>query len=393
MAASSGSIDPTTSSGAADGGTTTTDDPGAPIDCEHLCDAPWTHAGDLWITPETDPATLHCLQRVDGLLEIVDFTGPLPQELLALREVESLIFNFNDGLVDLHGLECLQRIDDFLGFEGNDALVDVSALAGVTTVQRLFFQSNDGLVDLTPLSNAVGVEWLLVNSCRAVTKLPNFPPGTRIDVINIWYLPLLGDLDALAGLEGSPGQLGLSNLSALTSVAGLSGLWGPNEPPGEVSMVALPQLASLAGLEGLEHATDIYLRDLPVLESLAALAGLRSTEFLSLSELPKLTSLVDLAGLQTIGRLELGDCASVGLSGLVDMTGLGGVTELDVLHLQRNDALQSLAGFDGLVSGPTLLEVAENPQLASEEVAAFAAAHAVPEVCQVPPDACGCDGL
>ncbi|MBZ5713001.1 hypothetical protein [Nannocystis pusilla] len=98
-----------------------------PLDCDSVCDFPWTHDGDLEITPATDSAALRCLRRVTNDLTIHDFTRPFPAELLALRDVDGLFaLQHNDGLVGLSGLECLRRVDVLI-FEGNDTLTDLTA--------------------------------------------------------------------------------------------------------------------------------------------------------------------------------------------------------------------------------------------------------------------------
>lgn len=130
---------------------------------------------------------------------------------------------------------------------------------------------------------------------------------------------------------------------------------------------------------------------LPQVDSLAPLGDLETAGDLNLVALPSLTTLEGLTSLHEVDRIEIGTCvAGNGLSGLVDLTGLGALTRLGSLRLIGNPALQSLAGLDALVDGPTNLTVVDDPQLPLAEVAAFVAAHAVSMVCEDPPqDCCG----
>ncbi|WAS90923.1 hypothetical protein [Nannocystis punicea] len=363
----------------------------APLDCDSVCDVPWTHDGDLEITPATDPAALRCLRRVTGDLTIRDFSGPLPAELLALRDVDGLFaLQHNDGLVDLAGLECLRRVDGLI-FEGNDALIDLAALTDLESSRMLFAQTNGALADLSPLSGLAGLELLDLNVNPALQRLPTLPHGTRLDSLVLWGSPLLTDLDPLAGLEGTPGQILLEDLPALTSLAGLSGMFAADDPPGELVLGRLPALASLSGLESLQEASALDLHELPQITSLAPLAGLRRVERFDIGTLPALASLVGLDGLEFVDSLGIGGCS--GASGsplLLDLTGLGSLGELHHLALRANVGLQSLAGLTALAVGPDTLVVTGSPNLPAEQFDAFVAAHGVPDVCQDPQDACAC---
>lgn len=84
--------EPTTTTSDVAGSATAVPEPtsSSPLDCESVCDAPWTHDGDLEITPLTDFTGLRCLRRVTGNLTLRDFSGSLPAELLALRDVDGM---------------------------------------------------------------------------------------------------------------------------------------------------------------------------------------------------------------------------------------------------------------------------------------------------------------
>ncbi len=361
-----------------------------PLDCDSVCDAPWTHDGDLEITPLTDFAGLRCLQRVTGNLTIREFTRSLPAELLALRDVDGLFaLQHNGGLVGLAGLECLRRVGVLI-LDGNDALTDITALTDLESSRMLFAQTNSALADLSPLSGLAGLELLNLNVNPALQRLPTLLQGTRLDSLVIWSSPLLTDLDALAGLEGTPGQIILEDLPALTSLAGLSGMFATDDPPGELILHRLPALTSLSGLDSLQAASYLDLYDLPKVSSLAPLGALRHVEQFNLQQVPALTSLAGLDNLEFVDSLGIGGCDANGSPLLLDLTGLGSLVELHHLALRANVGLESLAGLTALAIGPDTLVITGSPNLPAEQIDAFAAAHNVPDVCAGLQDACGC---
>lgn len=75
---------------------------------------------------------------------------------------------------------------------------------------------------------------------------------------------------------------------------------------------------------------------------------------------------------------------------MLDLTGLGSLVEVHHIVLRANVGLQSLAGLTALAVGPDSLVVTGSPNLSTEQIDAFVAAHGIPEVCQDPQNACGC---
>ncbi|WAS94787.1 hypothetical protein [Nannocystis punicea] len=363
---------------------------GSPLDCDAVCDEPWTFDGDLSITPGQDPADFECMREVTGRLEITGFSGPLPGQLRALQQVGDLLLIVeNDGLADLASLECLRRADEVFILD-NPALVDVSALAGMETTAALTVEFCDALVDLSPLSNIAGVRRLSFRFDPVLAALPALPVGTSLDRLTIEQCPALTTLDALAGVRGTPASIQLLRSTGLASIAGLGGLWDTGDlSTGSLILHDLP-LPSLAGLEAMQGAGMLEIAGLPQLDSLAPLGGLRRVSQLRLHDLPALASLSGLSSLERLDTLELGRCVPGSGPPIVDLTGLGAVTEMQALHLADGPALQSLAGLDALATGPNEVIAVDNPALDPDEFAAFVAAHAVPVSCQDPPEACIC---
>lgn len=360
------------------------------IACGSVCAETRVHDGTLEITPTTDVASLRCVERITGFVAIEGFDGPLPLELRALRAVDDALFiNGNHaGLVDLAGLECLERVE-MLTLDNNDGLVDISALAGLVSCPALWLGGNGMLSDASALSGVTDMEAMVVSFAGPLTVLPTLPAGTHLRKLWLNEVPELSDLTPLAGLHGS--SVTIDSMPALTSIAPLAGWWIPDDPEASLGLARLKNLDSLAGLEGLRTLNGLSLYELPGLTSLEPLADLRSVDSMSLQGLRALPTLAGLTSLEEVGRLDIGYCVSAGVDELVDLNGLATVTSLGVLSVLGNANLQSLGGLDGLVNGPQVLVAADNPKLSQAAMTDFIAAHAVPDTttCTAPGDCCG----
>ncbi len=378
--------------------TTTSFTTGAlPIDCDVLCDTPWVYAGDLDITPATEPASLHCMSRVTGTVWIRGFTGPLPTALRGLRTVsEALVILGNDGLASLDGLECV-RTAAGLEIAENPALSDISALR-LTSAGIVALRLNPRLEDASALASAADVAALSFLGNERLRILPELAPGVRLRHLGVEFCPALEDLDALSAARGLPAAVPpvtvtLRANDSLRSISGLAGLWTEGTVPEFVTLEGLPALRSLAGLEGLREVRYLVLSDLGDLESLAGLGGLEVASHVRLDRLPNLSSLDGLGALRETELLRIGECGDGdrGLDALVDLSGLDALETLSTLALAGNDALSALAGLSALNAGPFELFAADNPSLPASEIDAFAAQHGTLSVCATPPEAsCPC---
>jgi hypothetical protein len=136
----------------------------------------------------------------------------------------------NDALVDLSGLDALQTIER-LNIEGNLNLSSLSGLDMLTSVgggnpnnNNLIISDNDALVDLTGLGalQTVGRQ-LTVRRNAAMTSLDGLGPLTSVGQLVLEDMPLFGSLAALSSLQSS-GFFRIVALGALTSFAGLEAL-------------------------------------------------------------------------------------------------------------------------------------------------------------------------
>ncbi len=360
-----------------------------PSACGSVCVETRVHTGALTITPETPPESLRCIEKITGLVGIHDFDGPLPAELRALREVDDALFisNNHGGLVDLAGLDCLQRVDA-LYLSSNDGLADIDALAGLVSCPSVDISSGGAPSDLSSLSTITDMTALSVWG-DTFEVLPTPPTGTHLKTLRLVDCAGLTNLAPLPGLRVT--HVSLDGLPALTSIAPMAGWWGGGDPAGSVFLARMAQLGSLQGLEGAGELESLTLHDLPQLTSLAALADLQRVRFLSLTQLPALASLEGFTSLDRVEQLEIGYCTAAGLDMLIDLTGLGAVTTVVSMSILGNQGMQSLAGMDVLTDGPQFLVVADNPQIPQPVLDEFIATHAVPEAvtCIEEGDCCG----
>lgn len=384
---------PTVTSDTVAGDTESSTSTDAGIDCSIICDSPWSHQGDLEVTPDTPAESLHCLSSITGGLRIKGFAGPLPLELRSLQHTgDFLSIELNPGLVNLQGLECFGgtlRTSITL----NDSLSDVSALEGVTSSKAVFVWGNPELSDLSPLSSIEDLEELEIMGASKLASLPSPPASVRLRRVRISECHHLLNLDDLMGVQGTADleSVELSSNSSLESIEGLLDLWSSETIGPGVHLTQLPALKSLLGLQTLTKAKVIELRDLPLISTLQGLQGIKEADFVYLDNLPALTSFVGANNVQKIAMLQLGGCSTdYALDAVKDFAGLSSLQELGGLYLARNDVLASFSGLDSLALGPQTLVSIENPSLPPNTLADFAMAHGIQSMCQEPPNLCSC---
>lgn len=379
-------------------GSTSSESTGEPQNlCDETCFGKWVHEGDLTITPDTDPASLLCMSGVKGTVWISGFAGPLPLELRGLKSVTGgLVILGNEGLASLHGLECV-RSTSGLEISENPVLTDISALR-LTSSRIISIRLNPQLESAIALSSVADVTSLSFLGNERLEVLPELLPSVQLRHLAIEACPALEGLDALSAARGMsnpvpPMTISLRDNKSLSSIVGIAGLWSEGSVPEVVTLEQLPSLKSLAGLDGLGEVTFLTISDLSILEDLSGLKGLEFASHIRLEDLPSLSSLDGLGALQEAELLRIGGCgeANSGLDGLLDLSGLGGVSALGVLALANNDALNSLAGMPLLTEGPFELYASDNSNLQLDEINTFVSQHNVLSVCASPPQVdCPC---
>ncbi len=214
----------------------------------------------------------------------------------------------------------------------NTAVSDVSALAGLTGLQKLSLQDT-AVSDVSALAGLTGLQglWLANTTVSDVSALAGLTGLQELWLANT----TVSDVSALAGLTGlralSLANTGVSDVSALAGLTGLRVL--------SLEKTAVSDVSALAGLTGLQL---LWLAKTTV-SDVSALAGLTGLRALSLENtaVSDVSALADLRGLQ---NLWLGDTAVSDVSALA---GLLGLEELSLENTRVSD-VSALAGLTGL---------------------------------------------
>lgn len=366
--------------------------------------------GSLIIAHADTLASLHCLKKVTGALEIgaTSFCPVCPP--------------FEPALQDLHGLELLEEIGDglrvnsvsklrtFDGLEGlrvikgglsiiaSRALESIAALRGVTKFDGALWISDAMLLeDLSGLDGITALSDLHLEGDKEAgfdlgfKSLHGLEGLTRLGGLTIIDAPNLKSLQALSKVTDFEGAVQLTQLDSLESIDGpstagrlvsidlvedaaltnLDGLSNLLTVDATVHLENLRRLESVSGVRALQTVGDtLSLVSLPALASLSGFESLRSVGGLTLETLPALTNVDALSHLRSIGKNGL-SIKSVpietlapleGVTGTVgeihveetqlsDLTGLGHVDKVKGLaSISNNEVLTSLSGLDGLNS-------------------------------------------
>lgn len=377
-----GSTSSTESTLATDTAPTPTTDPttsetattGPAVDpCE--CDDPKFIEGD--IDADSLPNLVgHCIAEVSGSVSISGLEDPaLLAGLSGLKRAGRVSVYENPGVVDLDALGCLETTE-FLFIADNPKLVDISALTRVRVAPEVSIARSP------------------------IAALPSFAPDYQgVNVLGLFGLPEIVDLDPLAGWPGffdefENMRVRVQQADKLQSVAGLTGILGAavtKDSELVVELTDLPALTSVSGLENLTRAA-LTLGHLPKVTSLAPLAGLTGSDDLELFGMPALASLQGLESLQSADFLRIGGCEDGDGLGITDLAGLAGLTAVDIrLSIVGNPKLAALTGAP-LLKDVGQLELVLDAKLDADAVAAFEAQVKPSSLCFGGWLECGCLG-
>ena len=318
-------------------------------------------AGNLIIASSTleDLRGLEALRVVDNTLRIVpeawDTIGVDPRSApdSVLKSLAGL-----EGLTSVLALELmvvpLDSLESLAHLEHAERVIiwNVARLRDLQGLSRLAWnmlivaqnpdlQSLDGLSDGT--SNAAQ---LVVYDNPNFETLANWHAPTKLDSLWLLNLPMLTSLAGLEALE-TVGQLIVDACNSLRDLSGLEKLTSVSS----AHIQDNERLQSLAGLSIQHGATDLAIVNNPQLESLGRVIGAQATQLqaIQLFGLPKLTSLADFGELPAAATLTIQTC-----DGLVDLTGLNMLRNVNSLQLIDSIGITSLKGLDSLQSANTL---------------------------------------
>jgi hypothetical protein len=325
-----------------------------------MCPDGYVHDADLVITDATTAEEVACIREVTGSLRVEQTPLVALGILTVLETVRGDVWlGENGSLVSLDGLENLHEIRGRLFVDHNVALVDMSAIGGLVHLGGMEITRNPELVELPPLIGEVEV-------------------GFGFDVA---YNHSLTDLDAFSELVPIPliasgVAFTISFENELASAAGLSSFAGLGEgftlhATRAPSLAELPQLGPEIG--------ELHLRDLPALSSLEPLTTLETARELHLANL----GAQDLAGLDSVktilGSLIIGDCNPALDQGdaLQSLAGLDGLSAAAAVYIVGNAELSDVSALLGLQDAGDSLFITDNPELPPAQAQALA--DAVPD--------------
>ena len=375
------------------------------------CEGRKAVTGLVTVSSAADLAQLDGVGCLDGDLLIAGFAeAELPP--LSLEVITGgITLAGNPALITLDGLARVTQVGGVYAVQGNDDLVDISALGAIQSAPSIVISGNPSLPDFAGLESWVDIAHNLIISNNASLEslhgLENLSSSTR-------GILLTGNraLTSLAALERlrTVGQLQISANAGLTTVSltslqriGVGLVVSSNDA---LTSLALPTLATLSSIQVVGNARldtvglpELIVATVLQLKSNSALATVTAGKLaavnadVELAQVPQLRSL-ELGALRTIGGSLTLD--GLGLSSLNGLRGLGAVsgdvtiqsansianmTGLEMLGriggsltINTNSALTSLTGMQGtLKTVAGNLTITSNPLLPRPTAQAFAA--------------------
>ena len=241
-------------------------------------------------------APLGRLQSVGGALSLggIDF-GQLAMP--SLESVGGLDIRWGTGLADLNAFSSLQRIDGPLRVRESD-LVSLTGIEDlVEGITRVELQSNPALMDLTALSRLQSLESLWISANDAITSLEGLHNVAHVDSdddryhagdVIIQSNTALADLDGLRGLRQVSGSVWTTDNAALTDAA-LATL----EQVGHTLWIIANSTLQRVDLSSLSSVAEVFeISDNPAL-ALLDLSSLADVGFLILENNSLPTRLAD----------------------------------------------------------------------------------------------------
>jgi len=297
------------------------------------------------------------------------------ESLQNLKYVQSLSLNSLNNLSDLDGLSSVAQIHR-LSIVGNENLTNIEGIEGVKDLDQLSIESNLSLSDCCALkqlleSNAISA-WKLnienndtgcnnltqaIRGCNSdnycfdinltsqdrVDNFSNNNPGCTI-VENLYVSDSsIINLDGLSAITRIEGDLRI-NETSLVNLEGLSGIALENIR--NVTVSDNHALESLNGINFPETFVKLLLIRNPSLSDITSLSTVKELDNLSFYINHAVTNLNGLEDIEFIHKsIEIVDSPL-----LEEISQFSKVTRTDDIRINHNTALQSIDGFNNLIS-------------------------------------------
>jgi hypothetical protein len=113
----------------------------------------------------------------------------------------------NTSLVNLDGLECLNKIDGGMDIEHNRLLTNIEGLKNLKSVEIIMINDNPALLNLDGLSSLTSVDDLVIVSNDLINNVNSLSSITHVDTLLINNNDSLINLDGFRNLKKISGDL------------------------------------------------------------------------------------------------------------------------------------------------------------------------------------------
>jgi len=263
--------------------------------------------------------------------------------------------NGTTDITNLDGLSSLTQVHGTLLIERNPLLTDISGLSNLTTIgggtcafQELVIRQNPLIESLDGLQNVTGfVSRLFIQDAPLVTNLNELTNVTGSDFLWIGGMSGITNVDPLSNMTTLSG-LFLTGNTNLLNIDGLAGVSGPFTG-GQDFISNNPMLQNLNGLAGVTKTNILTVRNCDALVDLSGLGGITEVDDqLSINNNPGLTSMDGLnpvlvidGRLTIVGNTSLSDCAVVAVCNHLAGNGLNFITSNTAGCANTNEVINS----------------------------------------------------
>ncbi|RIV69885.1 hypothetical protein [Flagellimonas aequoris] len=256
-------------------------------------------------------------------------------------------------------LRTQQEVDDFgvnnyievtgmvsIGVGGANDISNVDALSDLKSIGKdLIIYDNDNLGNLDGLSNLTSIQGdLTINFNDVFTNIDGL--GNLISVtgdIEIAGNDSLQNIQGLSNLESLGGGFSIRTNNVLSSLNGFPGLTAMN---GSLTVQGNGSLTNLDGLESTVSVNgNLIISNEPQLTNIDGIANVATVDNLLINN----TGITVLNNLNVLESVQ-NDLRLTANSQLSSIQGFSSLTSVEGIYIQSNALLESISGFDGIIS-------------------------------------------
>ena len=240
-------------------------------------------------------------------------TDPTPTDMLGLTSLSAT----GQGIVSLTGLEYATNLV-YLDIPRN-AISDISPLAGLINLEKLYLDDNHQISDISALSGLTALVELELD----YNQISDLSPLSALMTLEYLILSAnqisdISPLSSLSNLETL--HLAFNQISDISPLAGLTAL--------QILHLHYNQISSISALSDLTNLSNLNLAYNQI-SDISPLADLTNLVWIHLVN-NQVSEITALSGLADLGILYLDD------NQINNISPLAGLTNMDVLHLKGN---------------------------------------------------------